>query len=233
VGTGNGSPWDRDWRSPDGSDNFYLSSIVALRPDTGAFVWYFQEVPGDQCDYTVTQGIILADLRIDGKLRKVILHTPKCGFFYVIDRKTGKFLSGVPYVNITWATGIDQKTGRPIEAANARYDVKGVMLAPGPGGAHSWQAMSFNPDTGLVYIPGQNSTFFYAEDPDFKYELGSYNWGINYKFPGGGRNPGTQPPPPPRPNPAAPPANRTAGEPPPPRYGGFLLAWDPVAQKER
>ncbi|MGC2333060.1 MAG: PQQ-dependent dehydrogenase, methanol/ethanol family [Candidatus Acidiferrales bacterium] len=223
VGTGNGGPWDRNWRSPGGGDNLYTSSIVALRPDTGVLVWYFQETPGDDWDYDATQDMILADLKIGGKVRKVIMQAPKNGFFYVLDRKTGRFLSALPFAYVTWATGIDQETGRPIEAPNARYATNGSVVSPGGGGAHNWQAMSFNPDTGLAYIPGTNSSFFYAEDTStFQYHVGNFDRGINAD--------------PTRPlsaqsRPQAP-MPMIKGAPPPPR-GSFLLAWDPATGKER
>ena len=116
IGTGNGSPWARSKRSPAGGDNLYLASIVALNPDTGKYVWHYQETPGDNWDYTSTQPMILADLKIDGKPRKVILHAPKNGFFFVIDRTNGKFISAKNFVDVNWATGYD-KDGRPIEIA--------------------------------------------------------------------------------------------------------------------
>ena len=114
VGTGNGSPWNRHKRSPGGGDNLYLGSIVALNPDTGEYVWHYQQTPGDSWDYTSTQHIVLADLVIDGKLRKVLLHAPKNGFFYVIDRTNGRFLSAQNFVEVAWAKGYDAN-GRPIE----------------------------------------------------------------------------------------------------------------------
>ena len=108
VGTGNGSPWARSKRSPKGGDNLYLASIVALNPDTGKYVWHYQETPGDNWDYTSTQPMILADLKIGGKARKVILHAPKNGFFFVIDRTNGKFISAKNFVDVNWATGYDK-----------------------------------------------------------------------------------------------------------------------------
>ena len=119
IGTGNGSPWARSKRSPAGGDNLYLASIVALNPDTGKYVWHYQETPGDNWDFTSTQPMILADLKIDGKPRKVILHAPKNGFFFVIDRTNGKFISAKNFVDVNWATGYDED-GRPIETPEAR-----------------------------------------------------------------------------------------------------------------
>ncbi len=166
VGGGNGSPWNAAMRSPGGGDNLFLGSIVALRPSTGQYVWHFQETPGDNWDYTSTQPIILADLTIDGKKRKTLLHAPKNGFFYVLDRATGKFIQGTNYAPVNWASGLD-KTGRPIETPGARYGDTGkpFVSMPGPGGAHNWQPMSYSARTGLVYIPVAEGSYPYKNDP--------------------------------------------------------------------
>ena len=168
VGTGNGSPWSYRERSNGQGDNLYLTSIVALRPDTGEYVWHFQQVPADEWDYTATQHMILADLEIAGMQRKVIMQAPKNGFFYVLDRKTGAFISGTPYVDVTWAEGLDPETGRPEIAADARYSITGkpFMGFPSPAGGHNWQPMSFNPQTGLVYFPISEMPYGYiASEP--------------------------------------------------------------------
>ncbi len=175
LGTGNGASWNRNLRSPGGGDNLYLSSIVALKPDTGEMVWYYQTTPGDDWDYTATQHIILADVTIDGVLRKVLLQAPKNGFFYVIDRTNGKLISAKPYTTITWAKGVDMKTGRPIEAPGVRYAARPSVQIPGPVGAHNWQPMSFNPQTGLVYIPVIDSSFIYAQQRPIGYKPGAWN----------------------------------------------------------
>ncbi|MEY9741070.1 quinohemoprotein ethanol dehydrogenase [Bradyrhizobium japonicum] len=154
VGTGNGGPWNRKLRSPSGGDNLYLGSIVALNADTGRYIWHYQETPGDNWDYTSTQPMILADIKIDNVPRKVILHAPKNGFFFVIDRTNGKFISAKNFVDVNWATGYDAN-GRPIELPAAR-DADQYESIPGPDGAHNWQPMSFNPLTGLVYLPAQH-----------------------------------------------------------------------------
>jgi PQQ-dependent dehydrogenase (methanol/ethanol family) len=163
IGVGNGSPWNHKIRSDGKGDNLFLSSIVAIRPDTGAYVWHFQTTPGESWDYTATQHIILMDIVINGVLRKVLVQAPKNGFFYVIDRLTGEFISGTPYATVTWADGLDE-TGRPIEKAGARYGASGkaAILLPGPGGAHNWQPMSYSPLTGLVYIPAIEAAFAYV-----------------------------------------------------------------------
>ncbi|MGQ0529710.1 MAG: PQQ-dependent dehydrogenase, methanol/ethanol family [Panacagrimonas sp.] len=155
LGTGNGSPWNRKVRSPGGGDNLFLCSIVALDADTGAYKWHYQTVPGETWDYNSSMDIVLADLNIKGKNTKALLHAPKNGFFYVLDRANGKLLSAEKFAKVTWATGIDPKTGRPIEAVGARYEDGDELVWPGPLGAHNWHAMSFSPKTGLVYIPKQ------------------------------------------------------------------------------
>ena len=204
IGTGNGSPWNRAVRSPGGGDNLYLSSIVALNPDTGAYVWHYQTTPGDTWDYTATQHMILADLVINGVERKVILQAPKNGFFYVLDRTDGEFISASPYVPVTWATHIDVESGKPVETENARYQMENPLAdmtpeeqlqtlkamdagemekafhKPGPLGGHNWHPMSYSPQTGLVYIPALDIPFTYANDPAFKYVSGRWNLGIDF-----------------------------------------------------
>ncbi len=154
IGVGNGTPWNRLLRSPGGGDNLYLSSIVAVDADSGAYKWHYQTTPGDTWDYTATQPIILADIEIDGVARKVLMQAPKNGFFYVIDRVTGEFISAEAYTYVNWATGIDEN-GRPIEVPGARYeDGRTRWISPSSHGGHNWFPMSYNYQTGLVYIPG-------------------------------------------------------------------------------
>jgi quinohemoprotein ethanol dehydrogenase len=216
IGVGNGSPWNQRIRSPGGGDNLFLSSIVALKPDTGEYVWHYQTTPGETWDYTATQHIILADLTINNEKRKVLMQAPKNGFFYVLDRTNGKFISAQAFATVNWAKGIDPATGRPIEDPAARYpDPKTPFIAlPGPLGAHNWQPMSFSPQTGLVYIPANDLPFVYLEQKDFKAQPLGFNTGIDARA-----------------------ASMPQGDPKvkaqflePVR--GFLRAWDPVAQKE-
>lgn len=155
IGTGNGSPWNRKIRSPGGGDNLFLCSIVALDADTGKYKWHYQTVPGETWDYNSSMDIVLADLELKGKKTKALLHAPKNGFFYVLDRSNGKLLSAEKFANVNWATSVDLKTGRPIEREGARYEDGEELIYPGPLGAHSWHAMSYSPKTGLVYIPKQ------------------------------------------------------------------------------
>ncbi|HMI93088.1 MAG TPA: PQQ-dependent dehydrogenase, methanol/ethanol family, partial [Polyangiales bacterium] len=181
IGVGNGSPWNQQLRSPGGGDNLFLSSVVALRPDTGEYVWHYQETPGESWDYTATQHIILADLPINGQTRKVLMQAPKNGFFYVLDRETGKLISAQPYSTVNWASSIDLATGRPVENPDARYaDTNKPWFAmPGPYGAHNWQPMSFSPQTKLVYIPSQDVPFNYAVDPRYAVNPVAYNVGVD------------------------------------------------------
>jgi quinohemoprotein ethanol dehydrogenase len=210
VGTGNGSPWNRDIRSPAGGDNLYLSSLVALNADTGKYIWHYQETPGDHWDYTATQPMILADINIDGAPRKVILHAPKNGFFFVVDRTNGKFISAKNFVDVNWATGYDAN-GRPIEVPEAR-GAEGYDSIPGPYGAHNWHPMSFNPQTGLVYLPAQGVPLNLTPEKNFKnnaQEPGKFasaaGWNLGFMLD------------------ATPPKNKPFGR---------LIAWDPVKQKE-
>ncbi|HMM75517.1 MAG TPA: PQQ-dependent dehydrogenase, methanol/ethanol family [Gammaproteobacteria bacterium] len=214
VGTGNGSPWNQRLRSPGGGDNLFLTSIVALRPDTGEYVWHYQTVPGDTWDFTSTQHILLADLQWEGKLRKVLMQAPKNGFFYVIDRATGQLLGADPYVKVTWASHVDLETGRPVETKNARYDLSQQALQPGPFGGHNWHPMAFNPNTGLIYVPTQDLPFLYKEDKEFERSDAHYNLGIH--FDAG----------------ALPEDDRKAGEI-AQTIVGALTAWDPIAKKPR
>lgn len=176
VGTGNGVPHMRRIRSPSGGDNLFLACILALNADTGALVWHYQTTPGDNWDYTATAKMILADLRIDGKLRQVVMQAPKNGFFYVLDRATGELISAKPYVNVTWASHIDQRTGRPVETEQAEYYDQPKLVAPTTTGGHNWQPMAFNPHTGLVYIPAMEIPAAFARSKNqFVYNKGGYN----------------------------------------------------------
>ena len=214
FGVGNGSPWNQSFRDPSGGDNLFLSSIVAVKPDTGEYVWHFQTTPGDNWDYTATQTIILADLPIDGETRRVVMQAPKNGFFYVLDAATGEFLSGNNYVPQNWTTGLDE-TGRPIEVSDARYGDIPFLQTPGPLGGHNWHPMAFNPELNLAYIPAQEIPQAYQRDSYFFTDPVKWNTGADF-------------------------AAGVPVEPPPGtmqalRAGmkGRLIAWDPVAQEPR
>jgi len=243
VGTGNAGPWPQDARKQ-GKDkeNLYTASVLAVNPDTGKLAWYFQMVPGDEWDFDSVQQLLLADVVIKGQPRKVIMQANKNGFYYVIDRVTGKFISGQPFAQVTWARGLNEETGKPIVNPESYYGTQTIPIAPGPGGAHNWSPMSFNPATGLVYLPASpGGSFNYASDPNFKFQEGRQNMGIAFGgFGRGGRGAAgdaanaagaAAPAAPPKPLPAPP----AIGPAPPDGNGrgGVLLAWDVVNQKER
>lgn len=177
IGVGNGSPWNAYIRSPAGGDNLFLSSIVAVDPDTGEYIWHYQTTPGERWDYTAVEHMILADIEIDGKTRKVLMQAPKNGFFYVLDRETGEFISAENFVTVSWATHIDPKTGRPVMTEN-EYDERPVIQFPSPLGGHNWMPMCRHPNTGYVYIPSQEMPMLYDHDPDFEYLPGYWNVGV-------------------------------------------------------
>jgi quinohemoprotein ethanol dehydrogenase len=162
IGTGNSGPYDPQVRSPGNGDNLYLVSIVALDAATGKYVWHYQENPREAWDYKATANIVAATLQIDGKPRKVLLHAPVNGFFYVLDRQTGKLLSAEKTGKVTWADRIDLTTGRPVERPGIRYEKAGFDMYPGPAGRHNWQPMAYSPQTGLVYMPAQNQGIRFA-----------------------------------------------------------------------
>jgi quinohemoprotein ethanol dehydrogenase len=216
VGTGNGSPWNAQHRSPGGGDNLYLSSIVALNADTGKYAWHYQTSPGDNWDFNAAQPMILADLRIGNQLRKVIMQAPKNGFFYVLDRADGKLISGDAFAFTSWATGIDMKTGRPIETESARYRYTPVRLSPSPVGAHHWPPMAYNPTTGLVYYPGQETSMVAAMEEKFEYKEGQWNLGMRM-----GTRPGAD----------GKASENVPVDPKAPPAGGFLVAWNPILKK--
>jgi quinohemoprotein ethanol dehydrogenase len=180
IGVGNGGPWNGKYRSPKGGANLFTSSIVALNPDTGKYVWHYQENAADEWDFDSAEQIILADIPVNGKSRKVLLHAPKNGFFYVIDRETGALISAKPFTFINWATGVDLKTGRPVESITARYSRgNSPPIVPGPLGAHNWQPMSYSPLTGLTYIPVNEVGFNYKSPEDFEFKNLALNFGID------------------------------------------------------
>ena len=181
VGVGNASVYNRKFRSPGGGDNLFLASILAVRPETGRLVWHYQTTPGEHWDYTAVQQMILADLTIEGRLRKVLMQAPKNGFFYLLDRETGELLSAEKFVHVSWATHVDLATGRPVERPEAVWEERSAMVAPNPEGGHSWHPMSYSRQTGLVYIPAMDFPYQFTPDPDFRYRKGQLNlsedWG--------------------------------------------------------
>jgi len=213
IGVGNGSPWNQAYRSPGGGDNLFLSSIVALDPDDGSYVWHYQTSPGETWDYTATQHIIVADLPLEDGPRRVVMQAPKNGFFYVLDAKTGKLLSAKNFTRVSWATHVDLETGRPAETLEARYDRTGqpAIVEPSAQGAHSWHPMSFSPRTGLVYMPMVETSMAMTTDPAWKPRFMAGNTGT-------GRTP--------------PDIYEQLKSDAPRESRAFLVAWDPVAQRE-
>lgn len=183
IGVGNGSPWNHKWRSEGRGDNLFLSSIVAVDPDTGKYKWHYQINPGETWDYTATQQITLADLVIDGKPRKVAMQAPKNGFFYVIDRTNGKLISAKPYAPQNWAERIDLVTGRPVERPNVRYLDGPALIIPSGIGAHAWHPMSYSPKTGLVYIPAMEHPLVYGDAKPFEIHPGRWNTAVSFLDP--------------------------------------------------
>ncbi len=205
LGVGNGDPWDYERRSAGRGDNLFLASIVALRADTGEYVWHYQMNPAEQWDYKATADIILADLPIGGRPRKVLMQAPTNGFFYVIDRTSGELLSAEKYAQVNWADRIDISTGRPVENPSARpRGGEKFTQWPGPWGAHNWQAMSFNPRLGLAYIPTMHMSGTYSRVPATPFRDKFFTIGMHIE-------------------------HQTD----PTQTSGGLLAWDPVTQRAR
>jgi len=280
VGTGQPGPWTSVHRGK--GDNLCTDCIIAVRGATGKLVWHYQTTPGDDWDYDSIADIMLADLTFNGRQRHVLMHAPKNGFFYVLDRHTGELLSADPWVQVSWASGVNLKTGRPTVNPEARYGTDSVSVMPGPGGGHVWPPWSFNPATGLVYIPSTSGNgYTYQANPDYtplptdigptgrgQMNMGTGRGGAGRGGAGGGGRgaAGAAGAPPPGVDPAAVAAGR-GGVPPgvdpaavaagggrggagaggggrgpaapaipsigPEGRGNFLIAWDPVAQKER
>lgn len=214
IGVGNGTPWNRDHRSPGGGDNLFLASIVALDVDSGDYVWHYQTTPGETWDFTATQHIMLAELEWGGVTRQVLMQAPKNGFFYVLDRHSGELLSAEPFVEVNWATHVDMRTGRPVEVDGARYGDAPFTVVPAAPGGHNWQPMAFHPGHGLVYIPAQDSAWSYQQAGRSDYARVKYSTGIDAAAASMPEDPAIQ---------------REVYE----SVRGHLIAWDPVAGRAR
>ena len=213
IGVGNGFPYAHRKRSPGGGDNLFLASIVAVDADSGAYRWHYQVCPAEQWDCTATQDMTLATVEIGGKTRKVLMQAPKNGFFYVLDRETGEFLSAEAYVPITWASHVDPETGRPVENPGADYAEKPALTMPAPYGGHNWHPMTYSPSTNLVYIPALDLPFMYGQDNAFRYNPATWNTGVEFAL-------------------TIPPESITEEVALRAMVKGHLAAWDPVAQRE-
>ncbi|MEO8309090.1 MAG: PQQ-dependent dehydrogenase, methanol/ethanol family [Pseudomonadota bacterium] len=210
FGTGNGTPWNARDRDPTGGDNLYLASIIAVKADTGEYVWHYQTVPSDTWDYDAVSPMMIVTLKFADADRRVIVQPNKNGMLYVLDAASGKLISGDAFTTVNWNTGIDMKTGRPKVVKAARYEKQGWNLAPGVQGGHGWHSNAFSPDTGLVYIPTQLA-YFPLVDAPYKVSNVGYNLGIDFGAPGTYylKNPKA-----------------------PSTFVGYLQAWDPVTRKK-
>jgi quinohemoprotein ethanol dehydrogenase len=213
IGVGNGTPWNHKVRSEGKGDNLFLASIVALDADTGAYRWHYQETPAETWDFDACQPMILANLKLDGRDRKVLMQASKNGFFYVIDRTNGRLISAKNFVSMNWASGVDMATGRPIEDPAARYADKPFVAQPSGLGGHSWQPMAFDPQNRLIYMPTYQFVMVYGNDPAFAFRPGTWNTAIDSALLEAPDDPAVL-------------KKATSS------FQGRLVAWDPVAQKE-
>jgi len=208
VGTGNAEPWVQKFRGAQGLNNLYTCTILAVDLTTGQLKWHYQTVPNDNWDFDSVQQLMLLDLNINGRTRKVVMQAAKNGFFYVLDRATGELISAEPFVKVSWALGMG-KDGRPIVNPAAYYDQDPISIYPSGGGAHNWSPMSWNPGTGLIYIPSTYSSFPYQAQATLRPGSTGYV----------------------RPSGTTKVIEPTLGPEPPTGARGGLQAWDPVAQK--
>jgi quinohemoprotein ethanol dehydrogenase len=212
FGTGNGTPWNQDSRDPKGGDNLYLASVIAVKPDTGEYVWHYQTVPGDTWDYDAVSPMMVVNAKFNGTERRIIVQPNKNGMLYVLDAKSGELISADAFTVVNWNTGIDMKTGRPVEVKGSRYPAgKPFNLAPGVQGGHGWHSNAYSPDTGLVYVPTQRAYFPMIADPNYKPSEVGYNLGLDF---------GAQ-------------FTFYRDKPKAPQgFVGYLQAWDPVTRKK-
>lgn len=206
IGVAGPAPWSPADRAPNAGDELFTNSIVALDADTGDYVWHFKSVPNDGWNFDSSLHIMLADLPIEGRNRRVVMQAHKNGFFYVLDAQSGKFISGKEFLPQNWALGLDPKTGRPTQNPDAQYWKRKqgkTVASPGPLGNKSWQAMAFNKATGLVYLPAFETPTLMEPDPQSP--VGGMMFDIYYGLRGD-------------------PKWKTAGH---------LIAWDPVRQEAR
>ena len=213
IGVGNGSPWNRQVRCPAAETTCTCRRSLPSTRTTVAMPWHYQTTPGDTWDYTATQHMILADVEIAGEMRQVIMQAPKNGFFYVIDRTNGEFISAEAYVPVTWASHVDPETGKPVENPNADYAEQPILTMPAPYGGHNWHPMTYSPRTGLVYIPALEIPFMYGQDNAFAYNPKTWNLAVDMGL-------------------SAPPDDAAEEVFLRSMVKGHLAAWDPVTQRE-
>jgi quinohemoprotein ethanol dehydrogenase len=210
FGTGNGIPWPANLRSPDGGDNLFIASIVALDAKTGKYKWHYQTNPMEGFDYDSTSPLTVADIVVAGEKKHVVMQAPKNGVMYVIEVATGKVVSADPFVpSINWATGFDEKNNwAPILNPDADYGKTGKGFYAVPGRAHAWSSQSYNPNTGLIYIPANYGVGAYVAEKGATI-LGNQLVDVNFAK---------------QPDASIPrPVLKDAG--------AYLLAWDPVKRK--
>ena len=211
VGTGNSNPYPNWFRSPKRSDNLFLASILAINPDTGRLQWHYQTTPGEMWDYDATQPMVLADLPIKGRTRRVLMQANKNGFYYVIDRASGELLSARNYVHVNWASSIDLKTGRPVLTGKGWYKDEPKLVFPSQVGGHNWMPMSYSPQSGLAYIPASDTPMLFSTDPSYRYHPGEFNMAASGAFP--------------------PIPDKYKGDAPHADIRQLLIAWDPLSQR--
>lgn len=184
FGTGNAAPYDTRQLGPNGGDNLFTASVVALDADNGRMSWYFQETPDDRWDYDATQKLVTADITIDGQSRHVLMQASKNGFFYVWDARTGALVSAKDYVFVNWTDGLDAKTGRPHPVQTVDYEKVPRLVLPSEAGAHTWSPMAYNPHTGLVYVPTIDASNLLINmlrtEGSAKYINGSFTTGVTF-----------------------------------------------------
>lgn len=206
IGVDGPAPWNPKLRAADAGDELFTNSVVALDAKTGRYKWHYKTTPNDGWNYGPSNSVMLAELPLEGGPRRVVMVAPKNGFFYLLDAKSGLFLSAKNFTPVNWASHIDPKTGRPVTLPDARYwdkpDGK-AMILPGTGGAHNWQAFSYNPKTGLVYIPVASLPTLLESVPG-----GAVGGTISHDYVGFGNDPKW-------------------------KAYGELVAWDPVTQQAR
>ncbi len=211
YGTSNPSPWNAAVRGPNTSDygpftNKWTAATIALDPDTGEIVWGFQGTPHDAWDYDGVNELLLVDLDLngDGETEKLGLKADRNGFFFVLDRSTGRALSAEPFVAVNWAKAYDLKAQRPVEVPDKRPAIgkRAADICPNLLGGKNWMPMAYSPDTGLVYIPANNLCMD-MEDTEVEYRRGMFYLGKEF---------------PTKPGPGG--------------HLGELIAWDPVKQEK-
>ncbi|MBS0374711.1 MAG: PQQ-dependent dehydrogenase, methanol/ethanol family [Proteobacteria bacterium] len=183
FGTANGAPYHGQHDAAGSGDELFIASIVAVHAKDGTLAWHYQEIPGEGSDYDTTNKLVLATLTIGGQPRAVIMQASKNGYLYVLDRRTGEFLAANTFAYINWTTGLDPKTHRPKPNPAVDWGRSPTLMYPAATGAHGWQPMSFNPKTGLVYIPVIDAPMVYVDTSKRRAGLIEGNFDLAFFFP--------------------------------------------------